>query len=170
MITQYLQQILSYHVKFKVCQVSKLLARGESSNFKLKRGVFFRLFSKCMIKHLLNLVLARYHELSNLMSIICLSLQQITQTTVMITHYRAQPPPITAYNQSGQFNCIVQVLEYPFSNGDHCTVRPCTVLVFLQEVQVSGDFIVTTEGFQDVKSVSALNIADACRLQDSCPL
>ena len=169
MITQYLQQILSYHVKFKVCQVSKLLARGESSNFKLKRGVFFRLFSKCMIKHLLNLVLARYHELSNLVSIICLSLQQITQTSVMITHYRAQPP-ITAYNQSGQFNCIVQVLEYPFSNGDHCTVRPCTVLVFLQEVQVSGDFIVTTEGFQDVKSVSALNIANACHLQDSCPL
>ena len=43
-------------------------------------------------------------------------------------------------------------------------------LFFLQEVQVSGDFIVTTEGFQDVKSVSALNIADACRLQDSRPL
>ena len=101
MITQYLQQILSYHVEFKVCQVSKLLARGESSNFKLERGVFFRLFSKCMIKHLLNLVLARYHELSNLMSIICLSLQQITKTSVMITHYRAQPPPITAYNKSG---------------------------------------------------------------------
>ena len=64
----------------------------------------------------------------------------------------------------------MQVLEYPFSNGDHCTARPCTVPVFLQEVQVSGDFIVTTEGFQDVKSVSALNIADACRLQDFCPL
>ena len=116
MITQYLQQILSYHVEFKVCQVSKLLARGESSNFKLERGVFFRLFSKCMIKHLLNLVLARYHELSNLMSIICLSLQQITQTSVIITHYRAQPPPITAYNQSGQFNNLTIIVQCKYQN------------------------------------------------------
>ena len=47
MITQYLQQILGYHVEFKVCLVSKLLAREVLSNFcKLSKKIDWQIVSK----------------------------------------------------------------------------------------------------------------------------
>lgn len=58
---------------------------------------------KCMKKQLLNLALARYHEVSDLVSVTCLSLKPwlMTQTSVLIIYDIMQKlHPLIAY-----YNC-----------------------------------------------------------------
>ena len=79
-----------YLVKFKVCLVTKPLGVLSSETKWLNASLLFlKLCEKCIIKQLLNLVFAWYHELSKpCVCVICLSLrlQQITQTSVLIIH------------------------------------------------------------------------------------
>ena len=81
-----------YHVKFNVCLVTKPLGVFSSETKWLNALLLFlrmNYMCKCIIKQLMKLVFAWYHELSKpCVCVICLSLRlwQITQTSVLIIH------------------------------------------------------------------------------------